>query len=117
MRGVHKENRRPRVIDRMIEVVFTVHTARPDDAGTVEVVYGSEREARAFAESRSRDLSVVSASVTRFLVGQFGTRHPIALYVAGAEQPQWFNHPHLYPSAAVDDNGGRPTVSRRARVP
>lgn len=99
----------------MIDVVFTVHTTRPEDAGTVEVIYGSEREARAFAESRSRDLRVKSASVTRFLVGQFGTRHPIALYVAGTEQPQWFNRPHLYPAAAVGDSAGDlPQRSRTA---
>lgn len=80
-------------------VVFTVHTTRPDNGGTVEVIYGSEREARAFAESRSRDLRVQSARVTRFLVGQFGTRHPVALYVDGTEQPQRFDRPQLYPAA------------------
>jgi hypothetical protein len=88
----------------VIDVVFTVHTTRPDDVGAVEIIYMSEQEARAFAESRSRDFRVLSASVTRFLVGQFGTRHPIALYVEGAEQPQRFDRPQLYPTACVTES-------------
>lgn len=87
----------------MTGVVFTVHSARPDDVGAVEIIYSSEREARAFAESRSRDYRVRSASVTRFHVGQFGARHPVAFYVDGSEQPQRFNRPRLYPTASVTD--------------
>lgn len=80
-------------------VVFTVHATRPDDLGAVEIIYSSEREARAFAESRSRDDRILSASVTRFDLGQFGTRHPIAFYIDGTEQLQRFNRPLLYPTA------------------
>jgi hypothetical protein len=88
----------------VIDVVFTVHATRPDEVGAVEIIYSSEQEARAFAESRSRDLRVQSASVTRFLVGQFGTRHPVALYVDGTEQPQRFDRPQLYPAAFLTES-------------
>jgi hypothetical protein len=84
----------------VIDVVFTVHSTRPDDVGAVEIVYRSEPEARAFAESRSRDYRVKSTSVTRFEVGEFGTRRPIAFYVDGREQPQRFNRTQLYPTAS-----------------
>lgn len=82
----------------MTDAVFSVHTARPDDVGAVEIVFSTEREARSFAESRSRDHRVLSASVTRFLIGELGTRHPVAYYVDGIEKPQRFNRPQLYPT-------------------
>lgn len=82
----------------MTDVVFSVHTAIPDDVGAVEIVFLTESEARSFAASRSRDHLVLSASVTRFLIGQLGTRHPVAYYVNGIEKPQRFNRPQLYPT-------------------
>jgi len=85
----------------MTDVVFSVHTTRPDDAGSVEIVFSTEGEARAFAESRSRDHRVLSASVTRFLIGELGTRHPVAYYVNGTDKPQRFNRPQLYRPTGV----------------
>jgi hypothetical protein len=67
--------------------VYSVHTTRPDDVGAVEVVFTSEREAREYAQDRSSDWRVLAASVTRFVVGQLGTRHPVAWFVGGIEQP------------------------------
>lgn len=87
----------------MSDVVFTVHANRPDDTGGVEIIYDTEGEARAFAESRSRDQRVLSASVTRFDLGRFGSRLPIAFYVDGSERAQRFNRPQLYPSAAAGE--------------
>lgn len=78
--------------------VFAVHAARPDDVGAVEVIFGSEQEARAYAVSRSRDHRVLSASVTRYAVGELGTRRPVAWYVGGAEQPRRFDRPGMFPS-------------------
>jgi len=67
--------------------VFAVHTTRPDEnAGAVEIVFGDERSARTYAQSRSTDHRVTSASVTRYVVGQLGTRHPVAWYQRGTEQ-------------------------------
>lgn len=81
----------------MSELIYSVHTARPDDLGAVEIIYRSEREARAFAADRSRDHRVLSASVTRFVIGELGTRRPVAWYVDGVEQPQRWDRP-LYPT-------------------
>jgi hypothetical protein len=76
--------------------VFAVHTYRPDDVGAVEIVFTTEPEARRYAADRSRDFRVLAASVTRFVVGQLGTRHPVAWFVDGVEQP---NRPgRLYPT-------------------
>jgi hypothetical protein len=72
----------------MINDIFTVHTARPDDIGAVEIVFTTESEARAYAADRSKDWRVMAASVTRFTVGELGTRHPVAWFVDGQEQSQ-----------------------------
>ncbi len=87
----------------MSEVVFSVHTTRPDEVGSVEIIFKTQREACAFAKDRSRDFRVVSASVTGFVVGELGTRHPVAWYVRGAEQPQRFDR-QLYPTDGVTDH-------------
>lgn len=92
----------PRAADDAHErrgLVYAIHTARPDDVGAVEVVYLTEQDARGYAEDRSRDWRVTSATVTRYVVGQLGTRTPVALYVDGKEQPlrSWAGQ-RLYPS-------------------
>jgi hypothetical protein len=73
---------------QMTNAVYTVHTMRPDDIGAVEIVFITEREARAYAVDRSKDWRVLAASVTRFTVGHLGTRHPVAWFVDGQEQSQ-----------------------------
>jgi hypothetical protein len=67
---------------------FTVHTVRPDDVGAVEIVFTTEQEARAYAADRSNDFRVLATSVTRFTVGELGTRYPLAWFVNGTEQPR-----------------------------
>ncbi|WP_219415703.1 hypothetical protein [Pseudonocardia nigra] len=71
----------------MDELAFTVHVTRADISGGVEVIFQTERDARAFAKSRSQDQGVLSASVTGFLIGVFGSRQPVAWYSDGNEQP------------------------------
>lgn len=82
----------------MTDIVFSVHTSKPDDVGAVEIIYLTEGEARAYAQDRSRDYHVLSASVTSFMVGQLGTRRSVAWYVDGAEQDQRRNTHQLYPT-------------------
>lgn len=83
----------------MAHVVYSVHTTRPDDIGAVEIVFTGEREARAYAADRSCDFRVLAVSVTRFVVGELGTRHPVAWYVAGIEQPPRTARPGpMYPA-------------------
>lgn len=89
--------------------MFAVHATRPDDdIGAVEIVFTVEREARDYAADRSRDHRVLSASVTRFSVGELGTRHPVAWFVDGAEQPHRAARPgRLYPTDGNGSEGGR----------
>lgn len=85
--------------------VFSVHTSGPDNVGAVEIIFRTEGEARAFALDRSRDYRVLSASVTRFIVGQLGSRHPVAWYADGVEQARRWDR-RLYPTdgqTAADD--------------
>lgn len=89
--------------DNMSDTVFTVHVTRPDDVGAVEIVFTDQLLACAYAADRSRDHRVLSASVTRFVVGQLGTRQPVAWYIDGIEQPQRFDR-QLYPTSG-DDHG------------
>ena len=89
------------------EPVFTVHVTRPDQVGAVEVIFRCEREACTYARDRSRDFRVTSASVTRFVLTEFGTRHPVAWFRNGEEQPHRFHGPErqFYPA-----DGGRDPV-------
>jgi hypothetical protein len=66
--------------------VYSVHATRPDETGGVEVVFRTEREAIAYARDRSKDWRVLAASVTRFTIGELGTRHPVAWFVDGEPQ-------------------------------
>jgi hypothetical protein len=86
--------------------VYSVHTTRPDDIGAVEIVFRTEREAVAYAMDRSTDWRVLAASVTRFTIGELGTRHPVAWFVKGKEQPHRDARPgRFYPTAVVHDPG------------
>jgi hypothetical protein len=78
-------------------VVYSVHTSRPGEVGAVEIVFTSEQEARAYARDRSTDWRIVSASVTRFTVGELGTRTPVGWYVGGVEQREHWDR-QLYPT-------------------
>jgi hypothetical protein len=78
-------------------VVYSVHTARPGEVGSVEIVFTSEQEARSYARDRSRDGRITSASVTRFTLGELGTRCPVGWYVDGTEQGEHWNR-QLYPT-------------------
>jgi hypothetical protein len=79
------------------KVVYSVHTSRPGEVGSVEIVFTDEQEAKAYARDRSRDWRITSASVTRFTVGELGTRCPVGWYVDGAEQREHWNR-QLYPT-------------------
>jgi hypothetical protein len=63
----------------------------------VEIVFTNEQEARAYARDRSRDWRITSAGVTRFTVGELGTRCPVGWYIDGAEQREHWNR-QLYPT-------------------
>lgn len=77
--------------------VFSVHTAT-DEIGAVEIIFLSEQEAPAYALDGSRDHHVLSASVARFVVGQFGTRSPVAWFVDGVERDRQRHNHQLYPT-------------------
>ncbi|MFC4947065.1 hypothetical protein [Pseudonocardia sp. GCM10023141] len=86
----------------MSEMIYAVHTTRPDDVGAVEILFRSQREARSYAKDRSKDFRVLSASVTRYLMGELGTRHPVAWFIGGVEQSGRATRPGgLYPTDAV----------------
>ncbi|MEV1295977.1 hypothetical protein [Pseudonocardia sp. NPDC049635] len=78
--------------------VYAVHTAKPDSVSAVEVVFLSEGEAREFAADRSTDERVLSASVTSYVVGLFGSRQPVCWFRGGAEQPVRFDRPDMFGS-------------------
>jgi hypothetical protein len=95
---------------RSAEPLFTVHVTKPDEIGAVEIIFRSEREACSYAMDRSRDFRITSASVTRFVLAELGTRHPVAWFRNGEEQPQRFHGPErqFYPTAAVVADRVRP---------
>ncbi len=71
----------------MVRYAFTVHTVRPQDVGAVEIVFLTEDDANEYARDRSSDFRVLATSVTRFTVGELGTRRPLSWFVNGTEQP------------------------------
>ncbi len=69
-------------------------------------MFRTEREAIAYAMDRSTDWRVLAESVTRFTIGELGTRHPVAWFVKGKEQPHRDARPgRFYPTAVVHDPG------------
>ena len=77
-----------------IAAVYAVHATRPDDVGAVEIIFRTEAEVRHFARQRSSDTRFWAASVTRYDIGVFGSRHPLAWYVDGEEQDPRVNRPY-----------------------
>ncbi len=85
--------------------VYAVHTTRPDEVGAVEIVFEDERQARDYARSRSSDFRVLAVSVTSYVLGQLGTRHPVAWYSNGQEQHPRAERPGpYYPTDGVTDD-------------
>ena len=94
--------------------VFAVHTTRPDEgAGAIEVIFIDERSARAYARSRSNDWRITSASVTRYTLGQLGTRCPVVWFQHGDERdiraarPDQRFYPTDHPCEVLDDRSRR----------
>jgi hypothetical protein len=66
--------------------VFAVHVVRPAEIRPTELICHQLSDAEQYAADRSMDLDVLAAGVTRFLIGELGTRTPVALYVRGVRQ-------------------------------
>ncbi len=100
--------------------MFSVHATKVGEVGAVEIVFRDEREARRFAKDRSRDWRVMSTSVTSFVIGELGTRHPVAWYAKGEEQPPRFHGPErqFYPrTPATARRPDRRSLHRSVDVP
>ena len=83
----------------MGELVFAVHATRPEEVGSVEVIFSDEQAARVYACDRSRDHRVLAVSVTQFVLGEFGTRHPVAWFKYGELQEDRARRPGpMYPA-------------------
>jgi hypothetical protein len=74
--------------DQVGEHVYAVHATRPDEVGSVEVIFPDEPSARAYAASGSDDHRVLAVSVTEFVMGELGSRQPVAWYRDGQLQDQ-----------------------------
>ena len=62
------------------------------------VIFHDEPSARAYAASRSGDHRVLAVSVTEFVMGELGSRRPVAWYRDGQLQDQRAQRPGaLYP--------------------
>ena len=82
----------------MGERVYAVHATRPEEVGSVEVIFNDEQAARDYAISRSTDHRVLAVSVTEFVIGELGSRDPVAWYRDGQLQDQRATRPGpLYP--------------------
>lgn len=78
---------------------YTVHCAKDDELGAVEIVFTDEALAYQYARERSLDPRVRSTSITRFTVSQLGTRHPLAVFIEGELRPRPHHGPNrLYPA-------------------
>ena len=62
------------------------------------MIFSDEQAARAYAISRSTDHRVLAVSVTELVMGELGTRHPVAWYRDGQLLDQRASRPGaLYP--------------------
>jgi hypothetical protein len=66
--------------------VFAVHVVLPAEIRPTELLCEHLAEAEREAKERSTDPEVFAAAVTRFVLGERGTRRPVALYVRGIRQ-------------------------------
>jgi hypothetical protein len=90
----------------MGELVYAVHATRPEEVGSVEVIFEDEQAARRYACDRSTDHRVLAVSVTSFVLGQFGSRHPLAWFRDGVIQEERAKRPgSLYPAEPWHGNG------------
>lgn len=70
--------------------------------------FRTEREARSYAQDRSGDCPVLAVSVTRFTVGELGTRTAVAWY-DGVERPRRASRPgRLYRPTVPSTRSGDP---------
>ena len=68
-------------------------------------MFEDERQARDYARSRSTDYRVLAVSVTSYVLGQLGTRHPVAWYRSGQEQhPRAARPGPYYPTDGMTDD-------------
>ena len=80
--------------------MYAIHATRPDETGAVEVIFGSEGDARAYAADRSRDRRIVAVSVTSYVLEELGTRQPVAWYRDGVLQDERKTRPGaMYPAS------------------
>ena len=83
---------------RLGQYVWTVHATRRDDVGAVEMIFADLPRAIAYAVERSLDPTVLSTSVTRYILDEYGTRTSITWYVDGQIQEQRARRPgRVYP--------------------
>jgi hypothetical protein len=66
--------------------IFAVHVVLPAEIRPTELLCGKRSDAEREAKERSKDPEVLAAGVTRFVLGERGTRRPVALYVRGVRQ-------------------------------
>jgi hypothetical protein len=64
--------------------VWAVHVLKDAGATFAEAVFGDQRRAEQYAGARSSDIGVRGTAVTRFTVGELGTRSTVGWFVDGA---------------------------------
>jgi hypothetical protein len=64
--------------------VWTVHVLKDAGATFAEAVFPDQAQAEAYARARSEDAGVRGTAVTRFTVGELGTRSTTGWFVDGA---------------------------------
>jgi hypothetical protein len=67
--------------------VYGVHITQDSLVGHVEVIFGSEADAREHALARSTHPAVLRASVTEFTLGELGTFRPVVWFRHGEADP------------------------------
>lgn len=64
--------------------VWTVHVLKDAGATFAEAVFAHHGEAEAYATQRSTDPGVRGTAITRFTVGELGSRSTVGWFVDGA---------------------------------
>jgi hypothetical protein len=64
--------------------VWTVHVLKDAGATFAEAVFAALTEAEEYASARSADIGVRGTAITRYTVGELGTRSTISWFVDGA---------------------------------
>jgi hypothetical protein len=81
--------------------VFAIHVVLVDEVRATQAIFTDEGQALGYAAQVSNDDEVLAAAVTRFVVGELGSRRNVGMFVRGRRQEA----PHISDDRRIHGGG------------